>query len=69
MKLEIRIDRAACHGTGECVFRAPASFALDDEDTATLRDSPGDAEDQLLRAARACPHFAIAVRRDGERLV
>lgn len=69
MPLEIRIDHQACRGAGECVSRAPSSFAFDDEDRGVVRDVAGDPEDQLLLAARACPHFAIQVHRNGRRLV
>ena len=69
MRLRIEIDRAACRGAGECATRAPASFALDGEARAILRKAPGDAEATLLRAARACPNFAISVHRAEKRLV
>lgn len=69
MQLRIEIDRAACRGAGECVKRAPESFALDEEARAMLRRPSGDDEATLLRAARACPHFAISVHRAEKRLV
>ncbi len=67
--LEIAIDRAACRGAGECVFRAERTFVLDDEDCAKLISADGDSEEVVLAAARACPNFAIAVSRGGVRLV
>ncbi len=69
MPLEIRIDREACRGAGECVFRAPGSFALDDADRAVVRGAGDDPDARIVEAARACPHFAIQVLRDGERVV
>jgi len=67
--LEIQIDRAACRGAGECVFRAERTFALDDENRAMLMAGERDSESVVLDAARACPNFAISVRRGATRLV
>jgi len=67
--LEVRVDRDACRGAGECVFRAPASFALDAEGKSVPSEPPADPEEVVLAAARSCPHFAIAVRRGGRALV
>ena len=68
-RLEIRIDLAECRGAGECVYRAPGTFALGSADRSEVIDPEGDPEARILAAARACPHFAITVQRDGERLV
>lgn len=72
-RIEIKIDRAACRGAGECVLRAERTFALDAEGRAKLISpdavaNPAD-EHAVLAAARACPNFAISVSRGGGRLV
>lgn len=67
--LEIRIDGQACRGAGECVFRAPGSFAFNERDRGVVRPAPSDDEETILAAARSCPHFAISVRRGAEKLV
>ena len=65
-RLEIRIDRAACAGNAECSFRAPATFALDNEGKAVAKDPPGDDTETIRLAAAACPRFAIEVTRTAE---
>ena len=69
MPLEVTIDRRACAGAGECVYRAGATFALDAEGRVRLVDAAGDPESVVVAAATACPNFAIQVRRDGRTLV
>ncbi len=67
-KLDLSADRAACKGARACVRRAPATFSLDAERRVVIASAPGDAEDAIVDAARACPNFAIEVRRAGVRL-
>jgi ferredoxin len=67
-KLEIRADSAACKGARACVRRAPATFALDERRRVVVSPAPGDAEDAIVDAARACPNFALEVFRRGEKL-
>lgn len=67
-KLDLSADRAACKGARACVRRAPATFSLDAERRVVIAASPGDGDEAILDAARACPNFAIEVRRAGERL-
>ena len=61
--LEIRINREACRGSGECSVQAPATFALDDDGKALAADPPRDDDEAIARAAGACPRFAIALVR------
>ncbi len=68
-ELKIEIDLRVCRGTGECVLRASRSFAMGDAGHARVVDVAGDSRDQVLAAARSCPHFAIAVKSGDERLV
>jgi ferredoxin len=66
--LDVRVDRAACRGARVCTRRAPRSFRLDAEGRAVASVPPGDEISPVLAAARACPNFAIEVRRGGARL-
>lgn len=64
--LQVFIDRDECASAGRCVSAAPAVFAFDDDELATVRpdaDLPDD--DTLVRLARNCPNGAIHLRRDG----
>ena len=53
------VDRRACQGSGECVYRAPASFELDADGRAVALDPAGDPPERVADAVRSCPHFAI----------
>jgi ferredoxin len=67
--LEIQIDQGDCRGAGECVHRAPETFSLDPDERSEVANPTGNPEEQILAAARACPHFAIRVYRGGDRIV
>ncbi len=67
-QLEITADRARCRGARACVRRAPATFSLDAERRVVIAADARDELAKLLDAARACPNFAIEVRRGEERL-
>jgi ferredoxin len=69
MVLEISIDRDQCMGSGNCTFSAPGVFGLDDTGIAVVLDSDAQADDTIIVAARGCPTQAIALSRDGERIV
>ena len=56
-------------GSGNCSFWAPAVFDLDDDGIAIVIDAAGDTEDKVILAAQGCPTQAIAVFRDGEKVV
>ncbi len=68
MALEVRVQRALCIATKSCINAAPRTFALDPTQVATVVDPEGDAEDDVIRAAEACPTGAISVFRDGARI-
>ena len=61
MALDIRIDRDACMGSGNCSFWAPGVFDLDDEGIAVVLDVTAVADDKIVLAAQGCPTQAIAV--------
>ncbi|HEX5614360.1 MAG TPA: ferredoxin [Acidimicrobiia bacterium] len=69
MALDIRIDRELCMGSGNCSFWAPGVFDLDDEGVAVLIDTTAQPDDKIVLAAQGCPTQAIAVFRDGDKLV
>jgi ferredoxin len=63
--LEVAVDRGACMGAGECVYRAPKTFGFDEEGRAIVIGSGADPDDDVIMAANCCPNFAIKVTRDG----
>jgi ferredoxin len=67
--LEVEVDRDLCIGSGNCVYGAPGTFALDDDEVAYVLDPGASPEDAIVQAARRCPSRAITVRRDGASLV
>lgn len=69
MVLNIKIDRDSCMGSGNCSFWAPGVFDLDDDGIAIVVDPGGAPEDKILLAAQGCPTQAIAILRDGEKVV
>ena len=67
--LEVRVDRDACLGSQTCIRRAPGAFESGADGKAVVRDPRGEPEQAIIDAARACPSFAIEVRRGGRELV
>jgi ferredoxin len=67
--LEISIDRELCMGSGNCSFWAPGVFDLDDEGIAFVVDPNAQPEDKIVLAGQGCPTQAIAIVRDGEKVV
>ncbi len=65
MTLDVRVQRARCIATKSCISAAPHTFALDPTQVATVVDGAGDADDDVITAAEACPTGAITVYRDG----
>jgi ferredoxin len=64
MGLRVEVDATKCMGSGNCVFSAPNTFALGDDDVAHVLDPEGDPEEQVVAAAQRCPTQAITVSRD-----
>ena len=60
-KIEIKVDRALCIGSGDCVDTAPNVFQLDDEDKAVVIDPDGASVGEVVEAAGNCPVSAIFV--------
>ena len=58
---KIEIDRDECISCQQCVSDAPATFGMDDDDTAVVIDPEGDPPDVILAAAQSCPVEAITL--------
>jgi ferredoxin len=59
--LRIAVDRELCFGFGDCVDTAPAVFALDEHNVATVIDPDGARLDIVVEAAQNCPVDAIMI--------
>ena len=55
----IFVDRDLCIGAASCVAIAPAVFALDDENKATVINDKGADDETIILAAQCCPTRAI----------
>ena len=66
--IDVRIDRDACMGSGNCVYEAVGVFDLDDDGVAAVVDIDAAPEATIVSAAHHCPASAISVTRDGEPL-
>ena len=60
-RIEVRVDRSLCIGSGDCVDTAPNVFQLDEEDKAVVVDPDGASVDEVIQAAGNCPVSAIFV--------
>jgi ferredoxin len=60
-KIGVKVDRALCIGSGDCVDTAPDVFQLDEEDKAVVVDPDGAPVDDVVQAAGNCPVSAIFV--------
>ena len=69
MALEIEINRDVCMGSGNCSFWAPGVFDLDDDGIAIVIDPTGADDEKIILAGQGCPTQAIAITRDGEKVV
>ena len=67
--LSIEINREVCMGSGNCSFWAPGVFDLDDDGIAIVTDPTGEPEDKIVLAGQGCPTQAIAIFRDGTKIV
>jgi ferredoxin len=59
--VRVTVDRFRCIGSGNCVYWAPASFALDDEGLSVPNEPTADTLEKLRVAADGCPTRAITV--------
>lgn len=67
---DVRLDDAACIGSGMCRMVAPAVFVAGEAGKSTVADSMGDPLDLVIESAEMCPGGAISVtdRATGGRL-
>jgi ferredoxin len=56
-------------GSGNCGFWAPGVFDLDDDGIAIVLDPAAQPDEKIVLAGQGCPTQAIAIFRDGEKLV
>ncbi len=67
MPIEVRVSQARCIATKACINAAEGVFRMAGE-VAVVLDPEAAPEDDLVRAAEACPTRAIAVFRDGRQI-
>jgi ferredoxin len=61
------VDRDKCIGSGNCVFWAPATFELDDDEgLASILDPAGDDIERIRVAVDGCPAKALSLHFEGE---
>jgi ferredoxin len=60
-KLQVRVDRDRCMGSGNCAFRAPATFDLDDRNVAIVVGDPTADEAAVRLAVEECPTNALSL--------
>ncbi|MCL2582084.1 MAG: ferredoxin [Streptosporangiales bacterium] len=56
---ELAVNRDQCMGSGQCTYYAPNTFALDEEDIATVIDTSGDSAGKIQQAIDVCPTRSI----------
>ena len=66
--IEIRTDREACMGSGNCHFLAEESFDLGEDGRVVVLETATFDEERLRRAADGCPVGAISLWRNGQRI-
>ena len=60
--LTVRIDRATCISTGNCMVVADDVFVFDDENVCGFADDPVKIDrEKLIEACRVCPVDALLV--------
>ena len=57
--MKISIDREKCKGHNNCTAIAPNVFEVDEKFKAFVLDPEGDSDEDILKAAKACPELAI----------
>lgn len=61
MSLEVRVDRDLCMGSGNCAYRAPDTFDIDDQNLAIVIGDPAADEDRVRHAVDECPTKALSI--------
>lgn len=60
-KYKVKVVRDACISAASCVAVAAATFELDDENKAVIKEGSTDPEETILMAAQSCPTKAIII--------
>lgn len=60
-KFKVKVVRSLCIGAATCVAVAPATFSLDNENKAIVKEGSIDAETSIIMAAQSCPTQAIII--------
>jgi ferredoxin len=69
MSHRVRVNPIACEAHGMCAELLPERITLDEWGYPVIDETPlaGVALEHAIRAARACPTFALLVERDRDR--
>ncbi len=69
MSHRVRVNPIACEAHGMCAEVLPERITLDEWGYPVIDDAPlhGSQVEHAIRAARACPTFALLVERDRDR--
>jgi ferredoxin len=69
MSQQVRVNPIACEAHGMCAELLPERITLDEWGYPIVDGTPvdGEALDHAVRAVRACPTFALKLRRERER--
>ena len=70
MSYTVKVDGDVCISTGNCVRRAPAAFAFDEDEISVPQPgAAGLSDEALVQIARSCPVGAISlVAEDGSQV-
>ncbi len=70
MSHRVRVNPIACEAHGMCVELLPERISFDDWGYPVVDETPlqGREVEHAMRAARACPTFALLVERDRARV-
>lgn len=61
VQLTVHVDRSLCMGSGNCCFRAPDVFDLDDTGIAVVVAEPAADDDRVRHAVEDCPTRALSI--------
>ena len=64
-----RVIKEKCLGCGTCTALCPRSFRIAEDGKSEAVIPPGDSDEEILNAAKACPTEAIEVEEDNGKKV
>ncbi|MBD0841086.1 MULTISPECIES: ferredoxin [unclassified Streptomyces] len=64
--MKVSVDSELCYGSGECAYRVPSVFTVEDGFGAVIagREDTGD-DPEVREAAEKCPSQAIVIHNAG----